>query len=66
MDIELLKNLDSMTWMIIAAASIICAIVLFNKAVKFMLKIAVILVMILFVGYFLIQAGLIELPISGK
>ena len=51
MDIELLKNLDSMTWMIIAAASIICAIVLFNKAVKFMLKIAVILVMILFVGY---------------
>ena len=66
MDMESLKNLDSMTWMILAAAGIICTVVVFNKAVKFMLKLAVIGVMILFVGYFLIQAGVIELPNLGK
>ncbi|MEE9368535.1 MAG: hypothetical protein V3V05_06680 [Pontiella sp.] len=63
---ESLKNLDSMTWIILAAAGIICSVVLFNKAIKFMLKLAVLIVMILFVGYFLLQAGVIELPLMGN
>jgi hypothetical protein len=66
MNIEALKDLDSMTWIIIAAAGIIGVAVLFNKAIKFMLKLAVIAVMILFVGYFLVQAGIIELPNMGN
>ncbi len=66
MDMESLKNLDSMTWIILAAAGIICSVVLFNKAIKFMLKLAVLIVMILFVGYFLLQAGVIELPLMGN
>ena len=66
MDMESLKNLDSMAWIILAAAGIICAVAVFNKAIKFMLKLAVILVMLLFVGYFLVQGGVIELPNIGK
>ena len=59
---EVLQNIDSMTWLIIAAAIIICISVLFAKAIKNILKIAVIGVMILLVGYFLIQARIIVLP----
>ena len=46
---------------VIIAACAICVIVLFAKAVKFVLKLAVIAVMLLFVAYFLIQEGVIPL-----
>jgi hypothetical protein len=48
-----------MTWLIIIAASIIFVTLLFNKAVKLILKLAVLVVMALFVAYFLRQAGII-------
>lgn len=54
--------LPPMTWMIIASAVIICVLVLFAKAIKVTLKLAVIAVMLLFVAYFLVQAGVIQLP----
>ena len=63
--VDALQNIPPMTWMIIAAAAIICLVVVFNKAVKFMLKLAVIAVMLVFVVYFLVQAGIIELPAIG-
>lgn len=56
---EALKSLDPMTLLISIAAVIICCLVLFNKAVKFMLKLAVIGVMLICVVYFLVQAGVI-------
>ena len=56
---EALKSLDPMTLLISIAAAIICCLVLFNKAVKFMLKLAVIGVMLICVVYFLVQAGVI-------
>lgn len=62
---ESLQSIDPMTWIIIIAAVVISTVVLFNKAVKFILKIAVISVMILFLLYFLIQAGVIEAPSLG-
>jgi hypothetical protein len=62
---ESLQAIDPMTWIIIGAAVIICAAVLFAKAIKFALKLAVIAVMLLFIAYFLVQAGIIELPTQG-
>lgn len=59
---ESLQTIDAMTWIIIAAAVIISITVLFNKAIKLMLKLAVISVAVLFVVYFLIQAGVIKMP----
>ena len=59
MNMEALKNLDSMTRMILVVAGIICTVVVFNKAVKLVLKLAVIGVMILVVTYFMVQAGVI-------
>ncbi len=66
MDMESLQNMPPMTWMIIVAAIIITGAVLFSKAIKVLLKLAVILVMVLFVVYFLVQAGIIEIPNIGK
>ena len=45
--------------MVLIAAAIIIVLVLFAKAIKGLLKLAVIAVMILFIIYFLRQAGLI-------
>jgi hypothetical protein len=66
MDIEAIKTMHPMVWIIIVAAVIISSAVLFNKAIKFVLKLAVIGVAILFVVYFLVQANVIELPTLGK
>jgi low affinity Fe/Cu permease len=63
---ENLSSISPMTWIIILAAALIGAFVLFNKAVKLTLKLAVIVVMVLFVVYFLIQAGLVEPPPLGN
>ncbi len=59
---ETLSQIDSMTWMILVSAVIICVAVLLAKTIKFVLKLAVIVVMLLFVIYFLRQAGVIPLP----
>lgn len=55
---EQLQSMDGMSWIIILAAATIIAIILFAKAVKFTLKLAVIAVMLLLIAYFLRQAGL--------
>ena len=52
-----LFNTDSTTWLVVASAIIICILVLFAKAVKLALKLAVIAVMLAFIVYFLRQAG---------
>ena len=59
---EELSTIDPMTWMIVVSAIIICVLALFSKAIKTMLKLAVIVVMLVFVAYFLVQAGIIQLP----
>jgi len=56
---EALSNIDSMTWTIIIAAIFICLATLFSKAIKFLLKLAVIIVMLFVVAYFLVQAGIL-------
>lgn len=66
MDIEAIKTMHPMVWIIIVAAIVICSTVLFNKAIKFVLKLAVIGVAILFVVYFLVQANVIVPPTFGK
>lgn len=66
MDIEALQTMNPMVWIIIAAAILISIAVLFNKAVKFFLKLAVIGVVVLFVVYFLVQANVIVLPAFGR
>ncbi|MDH3345944.1 MAG: hypothetical protein OEL75_02045 [Kiritimatiellaceae bacterium] len=58
---ESLSNIPPMTWLIFASAAIICVLVLFSKSIQLSLKPAVIAVMLLFVVYFLIQAGIIQL-----
>lgn len=63
---EKLQSITPMVWIIIGAAVLISTFVLFNKAVKFLLKLAVIFVMLLFVAYFLVQAGVIESPAFGN
>jgi hypothetical protein len=66
MDPEALKTMHPMGWIIIIAAIVICSTVLFNKAIKLILKFAVIGVAVLFVVYFLVQANVIALPPVGK
>ena len=56
---EQLSNIDSVTFLVIASAVIICALVLFAKAVKFTLTLAGIAVMLAFIVYFLRQAGIL-------
>ena len=59
---ESVQAISPMMWMILVAAAVISIAVLFNKAVKFALKLAVIAVMAVFVIYFLVQAGIIPPP----
>lgn len=63
---ESLQSIDPMTWIILIVAAMIGVFVLFNKAVKLILKLAVIGVMVLIVAYFLVQAGIIEPPNLGN
>jgi len=56
---EQLSNIDSVTLLVVASAIIICVLVLFAKAIKFTLKLAVIAVMLAFIVYFLRQAGIL-------
>ncbi|QHI69670.1 hypothetical protein [Tichowtungia aerotolerans] len=55
---ESLQSIDSMTWIILLSAAAIIAFILFAKAIKLTLKLAVIAVMLLLIAYFLRQAGL--------
>ena len=55
--LEQLSNIDSVTLLVLISAVIICVLVLFAKAVKFTLKLAVIALMLAFIVYFLRQAG---------
>ncbi|MDF7798085.1 hypothetical protein P4C99_01320 [Pontiellaceae bacterium B1224] len=66
MDLEALKTMHPMVWIILVAAVVITVASLFNKAIKFALKLAVIGVAALFVLYFLVQANVIVLPTFGK
>lgn len=59
---ETLSNIPPMTWIIIISAFIICVLALLSKAIKATLKLAIFAVMLLFVLYFLVQAGVIQLP----
>ena len=58
---ESLSAMSPTAWAVIIAACSICVLVLFAKAVKLVLKLAVIAVMLLFVAYFLIQEGVVPL-----
>lgn len=66
MDLEALKTMHPMVWIILVSAVIITGAMLFNKAIKFVLKLAVLLVLVMFVVYFLVQANVIILPTFGK
>ena len=56
---DTLSTIDSMTWIIMVSALVICVLVLFAKAIHAALKLAVIVVMLTFVAYYLRQAGII-------
>lgn len=66
MDLEALQTMHPMVWIILVSAVIITVGVLFNTAIKFVLKLAVLLVLAMFVVYFLVQANVIILPHFGK
>jgi hypothetical protein len=51
-----------MSWIILILAAAISLAVLFNKAIKWVLKLAVIAIMAVYALYFLVQANIIELP----
>lgn len=63
---EALESIQPMHWIIFAAAAFIGVTVIFNKAIKLLLKLAVIGVILLFVIYFLVQAGVVEPPAIGS
>jgi hypothetical protein len=63
---ELVESMSTTSWMVVASAAIIILLVLFHKAIKAALKIAVILVMLTFIVYFLHQAGIIQIPGLGN
>ena len=63
---ELVESMSTTSWMVVASAAIIILLVLFHKAIKAALKIAVILVMLAFIVYFLHQAGIIQIPGLGS
>jgi hypothetical protein len=63
---ELFESMSTTGWMVVAAATVIIILVLFAKAIKASLKIAVIVVMLVFIIYFLHQAGLIQIPGAGN
>ena len=56
---DTLYTIDSMTWIIMVSALVICVLILFAKAIRAALKLAVLIVMLAFVAYFLRQAGII-------
>ena len=56
--LEQLSNIDSVTLLVLISAVIICVLVLFAKAIKFTLKLSVIALMLVFIVYFLRQAGI--------
>lgn len=56
---ETLGSIDSTTWMVFFAAAFICIAVIFSKVIKFFLKLAVIIAMLVMVVYFLRQAGIL-------
>ncbi|MEA2069327.1 MAG: hypothetical protein U9P12_09010 [Verrucomicrobiota bacterium] len=58
----MLSDIEPMVWLIIGAATIISVAVVFAKTIKVVLKLAVVAVMLAFVGYYLVQAGIIQLP----
>ncbi|MDZ8118655.1 hypothetical protein [Pontiella agarivorans] len=66
MNIEALKTMSPMVWIILAAAAFISVTVIFNKAIKVLLKLAAIGVVLLFALYFLVQANVISLPTFGN
>ena len=59
---DLIATMSTTGLMVIAAASVIIVLVLFSKAIKFILKLAVVAVMLMFITYFLVQAGAITIP----
>lgn len=56
--LELFSSMDNTARMVILSATLIIVFILFAKAVKFVLKLVVIAVMVLFIVYFLRMAGL--------
>ena len=59
---NIIAPMSTTGWMVVAAATAIIILVLFAKAIKASLKFAVIVVMLVFITYFLHQAGLIQIP----
>ncbi len=59
---ENLSTIDPMVWMITTSAIIICVLALFAKAIKPLLKLAIIAVMLVFIAYYLLQAGILPSP----
>jgi len=59
---EALSEIGPVIWILLGAAAIICGLVLWSKVIKPALKLAVIFVMLLFMAYFLTQAGVIAFP----
>jgi hypothetical protein len=60
--LDSLQTIDPMSWIILILAAAISLAVLFNKAIKWVLKLAVIAIMAVYALYFLVQANIIELP----
>ncbi len=54
------QNMGPMTWIVAISAFVICIAALLSKAIRIALKVAVIVVMVLYVAYFLIEAGIIN------
>jgi hypothetical protein len=63
---EIFNSMNATGWMVVAAAGIIIVLVLFSRVIKAMLKTAVVLVMLMFIVYFLHQAGIIQIPGIGN
>ncbi|MBN2163025.1 MAG: hypothetical protein JXR25_00955 [Pontiellaceae bacterium] len=54
---EFLHNLTPTATIVLIAAAIIVILAIFSKVIKWVLKLAIIAIMVLFVLYFLRQAG---------
>ena len=59
---EFFGSADTTAWLVIGTSAIIIVVVLFSKFLKFVLKLAIIAVMLLAIVYFLRQLGHVELP----
>ncbi|MBT8045992.1 MAG: hypothetical protein KJN67_02385 [Pontiella sp.] len=55
-----LQNMDPMTWIILICGFVICVAALVSKAIRLALKLAVIVVMVIYMAYFLTEAGIIN------